>query len=620
MGDKVTALYVRVSTEEQAKKGFSVDAQKEKLIKACHEKKWFYELYEDAGYSAGNLKRPAIQRLIKHIKEGKKEGKISRVLVWRLDRLSRKMSDLYRLISLFESHGVDLVSLTENISTNLPIGKLLTGILGSVAEFERESIRERIKAVKETRKKVKRLPLGHNCFGYDKNWKIIEKQAEVVREIFSLVKQYPCVRIVWLLNSRGIRTRDGNLWSKTTVHDILTRPIYAGLLKMDDGSYIKAKVEPIISESDFFEVQKILKQRRRENKMDGKYKHLLSGILKCGYCGTGVCVTGDYKAGKAFYICGNKIARGTLSCKGKRHKKEYVERIFLKVLIEEIQGLDREKLRKRLKEKLKDADYKKLFDEKKKLERELGQIEKRIEKLYILFEEEDIDLEVLKKRLESLKQQKNNVQNQLKSVQFKLKTVDPETLITRIDKILDEFEKIWDQADHDTKRSLILKVIEKAEVFQEKIVLRFIWGTEKVIEFPQKKLLELSQEEIKELEKVDKIHAKVVLLAGQGWKAKEIAAELGIDFSKVVWIIGNYRKNGMKYIKRAKKLRENQKIPQEVINLIEDFISKDKERFRVIMGLSEIKKFLEEHGIKIAYNMLKNVVYKYQKNDQLPLP
>ncbi len=467
MGDKVTALYVRVSTEEQAKKGFSVDAQKEKLIKACHEKKWFYEVYEDAGYSAGSLKRPAIQRLIKHIKE----GKIGRVLVWRLDRLSRKMSDLYHLISLFESHGVDLVSLTENISTNLPIGKLLTGILGSVAEFERESIRERIKAVKETRKKVKRLPLGHHCFGYDKNWKIIKEQAEVVREIFNLAKQYPCVKIVWLLNSRGIRTRDGNLWSKRTIHDILTRPIYAGLLKMDDGSYIKAKVEPIISENDFFEVQRMLQQRKRQkNEIDGKYKHLLSGILKCGYCGTGVCITGDYRVGKAFYVCGNKIARGTLSCKGRRHKKEKVEQMFLKALIEEIQGLDREKLRKRLREKLKNADYKKLFDEKKKLEKELGQIEKRIEKLYILFEEEDIDLDVLKKRLENLKQQKNAVQDQLKSIQSRLETVDPETLIARIDKVLDEFEdkfeKIWDQADHDTKRDLILKVIEKAELFQ----------------------------------------------------------------------------------------------------------------------------------------------------------
>ncbi len=134
-----------------------------------------------------------------------------------------------------------------------------------------------------------------------------------------------------------------------------------------------------------------------------------------------------------------------------------------------------------------------------------------------------------------------------------------------------------------------------------------------MIEFPQKKLLELSQEEMRELEKVDKIHAKVVLLAGQGWKAKEIAAELGIDFSKVLWIIGNYRKRGMEYIRRAKKLRENQKIPQKVIDLIEDLIKKDRERFYLMMRLSEAKKLLKEHGIKITYNMLKNVIYKYQK-------
>lgn len=138
---KIAAIYIRVSTEFQAEEGYSIDAQKEQLSAYCISKGIKnYAFYIDGGWSGSNIDRPEMQKLIKDIKE----DKISHVIVYKLDRLSRSQKDtLYLIEDVFNPHGVDFVSLNESMDTSTPMGRLMLGILSAFAQLERENIRLR---------------------------------------------------------------------------------------------------------------------------------------------------------------------------------------------------------------------------------------------------------------------------------------------------------------------------------------------------------------------------------------------------------------------------------------------------------------------------------------------
>lgn len=143
------AIYIRVSTTEQAEEGFSVPAQKEKLINYCKAREWIIsDIYIDPGYSGSNINRPAIQKLITEIKN------FDIVLVYKLDRLSRSQKDTLHLIEdVFLNNKVDFVSLSEAFDTFTPFGRASIGILSVFAQLERENIKEWSKLGKKERAK-----------------------------------------------------------------------------------------------------------------------------------------------------------------------------------------------------------------------------------------------------------------------------------------------------------------------------------------------------------------------------------------------------------------------------------------------------------------------------------
>ena len=120
---KKVALYIRVSTDAQFEEGYSVDAQKEMLAAYCTTKGWKdYEFYIDGGFSGSNIERPAMQRLIDDVKQ----GVISAVVVYKLDRLSRSQKDtLYLIEDVFNPAGAAFTSLNENLDTATPMGRAM---------------------------------------------------------------------------------------------------------------------------------------------------------------------------------------------------------------------------------------------------------------------------------------------------------------------------------------------------------------------------------------------------------------------------------------------------------------------------------------------------------------
>src|SRR6266571_7557118 len=139
------AIYTRKSTDEGLDRDFnSLDNQREaaeSYVKSqCHEGwEMLPERYDDGGFSGGNLERPALRRLVTDIEA----GKIDRVIVYKIDRLSRSLLDFSRLADLFEEHGVSIVSVTQQMDTATSMGRLTLNMLLSFAQFEREMISDR---------------------------------------------------------------------------------------------------------------------------------------------------------------------------------------------------------------------------------------------------------------------------------------------------------------------------------------------------------------------------------------------------------------------------------------------------------------------------------------------
>lgn len=149
------AIYVRVSTTNQAEEGYSIQGQIDSLIKYCEAMGWIiYEEYTDAGFSGGKIDRPAMSKLITDAKH----KRFDTILVYKLDRLSRSVRDtLYLVKDVFNQNNIHFVSLQENIDTSSAMGNLFLTLLSAIAEFEREQITERMTMGKIGRAKSGKL-------------------------------------------------------------------------------------------------------------------------------------------------------------------------------------------------------------------------------------------------------------------------------------------------------------------------------------------------------------------------------------------------------------------------------------------------------------------------------
>ena len=135
-GAKRAAIYVRVSTAEQ-----ETDLQKHELREYTENRGWSFVVYRDRGQSGAKNDRPALTTMMNDLRR----RKIDVIVVWALDRLARSLKQLLSIAEECRSVGVDLVSLKQNVDTTLPAGRLTFQVLGAVAEFEREMLRERVK-------------------------------------------------------------------------------------------------------------------------------------------------------------------------------------------------------------------------------------------------------------------------------------------------------------------------------------------------------------------------------------------------------------------------------------------------------------------------------------------
>lgn len=222
------ACYARVSTQEQAEHGYSIGEQIDRMRNYCEAMGWdVMQVYSDAGFSGASTNRPALNQMIKDLVS----NKMDRVLVYKLDRLSRSQKDtLFLIEDVFLKNGCDFVSMSENFDTSTPFGKAMIGILAVFAQLEREQIRERMAMGRYARAKnglytgSRRLPIGYVYVNGN-----LQKDPFEALQIKRVFEEYasgkpPCA-IARDLNAEGLTHKEG-IWHTNTVSRIIRKKTY----------------------------------------------------------------------------------------------------------------------------------------------------------------------------------------------------------------------------------------------------------------------------------------------------------------------------------------------------------------------------------------------------------
>lgn len=257
-GGRVAALYIRVSTLDQAREGYSLAAQQAALEAWAATHSYATQLYADEGISGKDIgHRPAMCQMLAAVEA----GKIAVVAVWALSRLTRSVADLYATWELLEAHGVGLISHTEGFDTSTPTGRAMMGLLGVFAQMEREITAERVRAAMAERaaqgKRTCSYVLGYDLDGSD-SLVPNPREAEIIRYIYSKYLEHRSLSAVAeLCRIKGYHGKRGREMCAWSVRLILTRPIYAGYNSWH-GQLIKGSHEALVSVADFNRVQRLL--------------------------------------------------------------------------------------------------------------------------------------------------------------------------------------------------------------------------------------------------------------------------------------------------------------------------------------------------------------------------
>ncbi len=337
------ATYARVSTQEQVL-GTSLEFQDSQFIAYCQLQGWtIVNSYVDPGFSGKDDNRPGLQRLLSDAKI----GLFDRVVVHKLDRMARNLHLLLEIEVKLRDRHVSLTSIKESIDTNSGTGKMVFQMFGMIAEWERESIRERTMSGRLQRFKDGCWAGGKAPYGYaynkdTKKLVINETEARVVRRIFNDYDSGKTLNAMAnTLNYEKVIPRGKNSkgWRQTAVRQVLLNPTYKGIQivnrhshisdinKVDLSKAIQITVPAIVSDQIWHIAQERLKNNKHiKPKKQGEF--LLQGIITCGRCGYAYHAV--RMKGVRYYVCRGKMKSkhidGSPRCKAPSFKAEWLEK------------------------------------------------------------------------------------------------------------------------------------------------------------------------------------------------------------------------------------------------------------------------------------------------------
>ena len=461
---KVAGLYIRVSTEDQAREGFSLPEQEKRLRAMCEYKGYeIYKVYEDAGISAktGNT-RPAFKELLEDIKD----KKCNTIVVLKLDRLTRSVFDWEKIIRFLEENNAYLDCANDDINTTNANGKMISRILTSVSQNEIERTSERTKIGLAGAIKEGHIP--HKApFGYKRVDKILvpdESTKNDIIRIFNLYHEgnsYQTISNIY--NKEKVMGKTN--WKDSTILKILSNEIYKGDFvhgkRTNNPTYYENVVEPIVTKELWEECQVQKKGNSRNYKRDKDYLFLQK--LKCPKCQRILGGNATRKKnGNVYYYYQCHDCKITI--KEKDIEKEFDRFI---VDIQEYDAVVNQTLLPMIQTKL-DNPKEKLIKELKEQQKK----QERIRKAYVngsfTIKEYDEEKEIVEKAI-------SNIETKIKNCKVcnELKFTPEDILIKRdidyINKIVypKEYEEntyTWEDYTRKEKAALIMRYVDNVEL------------------------------------------------------------------------------------------------------------------------------------------------------------
>ncbi len=508
--------YTRVSTAMQID-GYSLEAQKNR-IKAFAEYSQFNIVheYEDAGKSGKSIDgRIQFQTMLNDIVTGK--DKVSFVLVYKLSRFGRNAADVLSTLQIMQDYGVNLICVEDGIDSSKDAGKLMISVLSAVAEIERENIRIQTMEGRIQKARDGKWNGGFAPYGYkivDGVLEINEEEAEAIIMIFDLYANTDMGAngVAKHLENHGIRKiarQNGKypLFTPHLIRNIINNPVYSGKIaygrrktekvhgtrneykqvKSDEYLLVDGLHEALVDEELWNKTQlKIATQAKKYEVVDrikNQQRHLLSGIVKCPICGTGMYGNKAIKRKKDgskykdFYYYGCKH-RKFVNGEKCTYNKQINENVLNGAVIEIVsKAINNSKLLSIMKEKINTKiDTSEIDLEINNYEKQLRQFQ--LLKNNLIGEIDMLDPEAkhytvikndLNERLYSMYDKIEDVRELLNDASARKKTIEEEKLTSdNIYEILMHFDKLYSKMSNDEQRKFIELIIEEIQIYEER--------------------------------------------------------------------------------------------------------------------------------------------------------
>lgn len=470
---KKTGVYLRVSTEEQAKEGFSIAAQREKLTHYAFANDWdIVDFYIDDGISGKNIKdRPDMVRLLQDVEN----GKVNNVLVYKIDRLTRSTKNLIELVEFFNDLGCDFNSIMESIDTSSATGRMFIKIVGIFAEFERENLAERVTFGYEQKTREGNYTNTHGVYGYDYvvgdgDLLINEQEAELVRRIYNLYLQGNSMNtITKMLIQEQAPTKRGGQWNSSTLRSILTNPLYIGSIRYGvDGRPTSFQVDntrypTILDEDTFLRAQAIMKRRKKytPRSYPSENSYYLT-FLVCDNCGSRLGAiqhmqkTKNGEVLRVNYYCNNHKT-GQCNCMNMVQTK--VEKAF----IEYISQYDDFEADFGLVEQLKNTQKPEKNNEK--IEIEISKLHKRLEALRALFATGEIKFEEYRGMSDIIN---NKIISLQKTITYQDEEEECDISLEEAAAVIGNLKSNWVNLTNKEKIEFLTRFIDSIKIYNDK--------------------------------------------------------------------------------------------------------------------------------------------------------
>ena len=469
---KIAGIYIRVSTEDQAREGFSLGEQEEKLRQLCKYKGFeVFKVYKDAGISAKNMKnRPQFQQMI----EDMKNGLINYIVAYKLDRVTRSVRDLEVLISTLEKYQCYLICDRDDVNTSTANGRFFVRMLTVLSQLEIEIVSERTKFGLNGAIKAGHIP-GKCPLGYyrapDKTLKIDNTTKDIVLRIFELYlegKSYQTIANI--LNQEKVLYPQVKKWIDSSVNRIINNKIYMGdyeRYKNDNDKETEIYMDvvpPIITRAMWEEVQNQKETNQRAYCRNRVY--IFFQKLVCPTCGHIMTCkgTGGKKSKYMYYYCD--------TCK-LYYNEDEIENCLIDYILDLVEyDYHVKKYFYPILAEKKDDESKKIDEEIKKLLQQKDRLKKAYMNGILEMEDFSEDYKLIEEKLSTLENKR------IDALDFDKESYNPQHLMAQRDierEKLTEHEmykdvllKLWTMKNKDEKQSFISKFIDTATLKKNK--------------------------------------------------------------------------------------------------------------------------------------------------------